>query len=196
MLLLWVSSCGFHPAGPTPGDPDAPPPEDAPPDVDDAPAIDGPAPIDAPVPIDAAIDARPPCPAGYNVATNSGRYALRHIAMQHGVAEADCNDDLPGRTHLATWETPGSFDPDLAILDPGNNAIVFVGAGCSGIDCADATRWMWNTGVRVDESLWEPGQPDNTLIDRIGVAVRTSGEWRLQNLGPTETRPYICECDP
>lgn len=195
--ILVVAGCGFHPSGGGDDD-DAPPTSDAT-DANDVDPTDGDtdAPVDAAVDaaVDAPIDAPPPaCPGSYNIVTSSGRYSFRPVAMQHGVAQADCNDDASGRTHLATFEDAGAFDSDVATINPGNSAIPFIGASCGAIDCSDPANWMWNTGTRVDETLWEDSEPAG-LAETIGAAVRNGGTWKIQSMSPLETRPYICECD-
>lgn len=196
--ILVVAGCGFHPGGG--GDDDVNPPGDGSGgDATDANDVD---PTDAATdaPIDAAIDARvdaplPACPGNYNIVTNTGRYKFQAVAMNHGLAEDDCNDDAPGRTHLATFENAGSFDIDLATINPGNSAIPFIGASCGDIDCNSPKNWRWATGVRVDESLWEDSEPGG-IAETIGAAVRNSGTWKIQSMSAAiETRPYICECD-
>ncbi len=198
-FLAVVAGCGFHPAGG--GDDDVNPPGDGPPggdaaDAGDVDPTDGPdpdAPIDAA--IDAPIDAPPPaCPGSYNIVTSTGRYSFRPIAAQHAAAQADCNDDAAGRTHLATFESPGSFDDDLATINPGNSALPFIGASCGDIDCDNPDNWRWTTGVRVDDTLWEDSEPGG-LAQTIASAIRNGGVWRVQSMSALETRPYICECD-
>ncbi len=159
------------------------------PDATDGPATDG-----------AATDAAPgtACPAGY-ATVHGGRYALRHVAQLHGIAMADCGDDLFGRTHLATFEMAGDLDAVIAQLDPGNSATVFVGASClplSPTACAAPGGWTWVGGAVVASMLWQPGQPDNPLTETVALVQRESGTWRLNNVSSLSTRPYVCECDP
>jgi len=197
--ILVVAGCGFHPSGG--GDDDVNPPGDGPGgDATDADDVDpNDADIDAPIDasIDAPIDAPPPaCPGTYNIVTSTGRYKFQAVAMNHGLAEDDCDDDAPGRTHLATFENAGAFDSDISTINPGNSAIPFIGASCADIDCGNEQNWMWSSGVRVDESLWADSEPGG-LAETIAAAVRESGNWKMQSMSAAlETRPYICECDP
>lgn len=203
LAIVVVGGCGFNPSGEGPlGDGDAPG-VDADSGGDGAEA-DG-AEIDAAVPdapVDAAIDAlpidaRPPCPTQYDVPRASGLYDFRQIAAIHFLAEADCADDLPGRTHLATWEVAAGFDDDIAAIDPGNSAVVFVGGICGDTaDCADMANWTWVTGGAIDASLWGPGQPNNGLTQKRLMTHRPNGTWVLNNIESSQTLPYICECDP
>lgn len=208
-LLVMMSACGFNPEGEGgPGDDalrvDAPAPDaddgDGPIAIDgaeiDAAMIDARV-IDAPPPIDAPdIDARVPCPVGYNVTTLSGTYAFRAGPAVHAVASADCNDDLPGRTHLATYENEAAFDADIAAVNPGNNTQPYVGGVCTAIDCAVMSNWFWSTGPAIEVSVWETGQPNNGATQKAARAEREGNVWVLNNTESTQSIPYICECDP
>jgi len=222
MVLITLTACGFNPSGSGTSGDDGGGGDDGPLAIDaaeddgaaiDAPApidaatIDAPTPIDAPAidaapPIDAAtIDARPSCPVGYNVTFNGSLYAFRQIAAMYSVARADCGDDLAGRTHLATFEIAADLDPAVAAVNPGNNAQPFVGAVCadSTADCTQMASWTWATGGAVDATLWATGQPNNGLTQKITDVERgmgPGGNWQLNNTEATQTRPYICECDP
>lgn len=199
-VALVMAGCGFNPSG---ADDDLAD-DDAPNDAavgDDGGEVDA-ADIDAQIvdarEIDAPPpDARPMCPTQYDVVRPSGNYDFRQIAMIQFVAEADCADDLPGRTHLATWEVPATFDADIAAIDPGNSAVVFVGGTCpDAADCAIAANWTWLTGGAIDVSLWGVMQPNNGLTQKRLMAHRPNGTWVLNNIESSQTFPYICECDP
>lgn len=197
-VALVMAGCAFNPSGDGNGGADAPGGDAASSDggdsdaaVVDAQAIDAPV-IDAPPP-----DARPMCPTEYDVVRPSGTYDFRQIAAIHFLAEADCEDDVPGRTHLATWEVPATFDADIAAINPGNNAVVFVGGECpDAADCAVAANWTWVTGGLIDASLWGSMQPNNGFTQKKLTAQRPNGTWVLNNLEASQTFPYICECDP
>ncbi|HUQ02380.1 MAG TPA: C-type lectin domain-containing protein [Kofleriaceae bacterium] len=153
--------------------------------------------IDARV-IDAAmIDARPPCPAAYDVQFQGSNYRFEAVAQVWQVAAVDCDGDLPGRTHLATFEVASEIDGAISAVNPGNSAEPLVGASCSAIDCSAMNAWAWVTGSTVSTMIWEPGQPDNGATEKAGAAIRDMGTWKLRNVTTSlTTRPYICECDP
>jgi hypothetical protein len=220
--LCALAACGFNPAGgddsdddgtsddaavdaadPDGADPDAAAIDaaltDARPDArTDAAMID--ARVDAAV--DAAvdammIDARPPCPAAYNVQFQGSTYRFEPIAQVWQVAAVDCDGDLPGRTHLATFEVASDMDGAIAAVNPGNSAEPLVGAACNAIDCSVMSSWGWVTGTTVSTMLWQTGQPDNGATEKAGAAIRDMGTWQLRNVTMSlTTRPYICECDP
>jgi hypothetical protein len=221
MRSLWgvwvviVAACGFDPAG---GDDDAVD-DDAAVDADDGDGatIDGTetdaamvdaamidaridARVDAAMPdarVDAATDARPACPGTYDVQFNGSRYRFAPIALVWTAAALDCDDDLPGRTHLATFEVAADMDGAISAVNPGNSAEPLVGASCAVNDCSVMNQWTWVTNTAVSATLWEGGQPDNGTTEKAGAAIRDMGNWKLRNvtMGLT-TRPYICECDP
>jgi hypothetical protein len=217
-----VAACGFNPVGDGAGDDavdrdafvDADEGDGAPVDGAeiDAAAIDAAA-IDARIvdarvldarvdaatdaAVDAAIDARPPCPAAYDVQFQGSNYRFEPIAQVWTVAAVDCNGDLSGRTHLATFEVASDMDGAIAAVNPGNGAEPLVGASCAANDCSTMNAWSWVTGTDVSTMVWEPGQPDNGTTEKAGAAIRDMGTWKLRNVTTSlTTRPYICECDP
>jgi hypothetical protein len=172
----------------------------------DAAPIDGAPTVDAAVIVDAAIDARvidaPPaaCPGSYNVAHLGSRYRFEVVAAQHAQARLACENDLPGRTHLATFEL---VDMTAAIdaIDPGASATPWVGAVCApNLDCNFKASWFWLSGLPVSSNDWAPTQPDNGATEKVARVERgLSGgnKWELVNVGATAfTLPFICECDP
>jgi hypothetical protein len=200
MTIALVAGCGFNPGGENAGgEPDAdetvadaadtdgtPPPIDAPP-----------ADIDAPLPIDGPdIDAPPMCPVGYDIVRPSGRYDLRTVAVMHGTAKTDCENDLPGRTHLATFEDAGMFTADLDAINPDDSSAVYIGGHCTAVDCENRNNWFWDTGPMIEDELWPQGQPNLGLSQRVLVAQVFNGDWALNNSETTFVLPYLCECDP
>ncbi len=162
--------------------------------VIDAAMID--AAVDA-VPTDAAVDAVA-CPVGYGVTSGTSRYRYVATTATFATATADCADDLPGRTHLATFETAADLDPTADLLAPLTATNVWIGATCTpagSAPCNLRASWVWITGGAVAESLWQTGQPSAT--DQLGGAIRqVATVWRLNDQAVTESPPYICECDP
>lgn len=147
--------------------------------------------------VDAAVDARPMCPGTYDVQFQGSNYRFGAIAVVWSVAAADCNDDLPGRTHLATFEVAADMDGAITAVNPGNSAEPLVGAQCTVNDCSVMNQWTWVTGTAVNAELWEGGQPDNGTTEKAGAAIRDMGIWKLRNVTTSlTTRPFICECDP
>jgi hypothetical protein len=174
-----VGACQFRPAGPGGGA--------------DATALDV---ADAGHAGDgAAGDAAGGCPAEY-VSWSSGRYALRSTPRTHALADADCADDAPGRTHLATYEAAATFDADVDAVEPDEQTILFIGGACTETDCGSRRVWFWSTGPAVDESLWPPGQPNQGTTQHALATQQLAGSWVVNNIEQELEQPYICECDP
>ena len=193
-MVVLITSCRFDPTGGVvPGD-----------DVvaDDAATIDA-APIDA-VAVDAAsidalvIDAPPAgCPASYDVLRLGTRYRFDPIAAQYGPAKADCEADLPGRTHLATFELYADMTAAIDQVNPGAQATPWVGASCA-TNCNAPLAWFWDTGLPIDVRAWAEGQPDAGGNEKVARVDRNAdlAQWQLVNVPDTATLPYICECEP
>jgi hypothetical protein len=192
-IVVLVASCRFDPTGGVPAADDVV--------VDDAASVD--AAIDGAVIVDAPIDARaidaPPagCPATYDVLHLGRRYRFDPIAAQHALAKADCEADLPGRTHLATFEIVADMTSAIDDVDPGNSATPWVGAACVAPDCNSKLSWLWLTAIPIDPAAWAEGQPDSGGSEKVARAERDgNGRWSLVNVPATSTLPYICECEP
>ncbi|MBL8624028.1 MAG: C-type lectin domain-containing protein [Myxococcales bacterium] len=182
--LALTSACAFTPAG------DGAAPTDAP--ADDAALATDARPIDAPA-IDAAIDARPidappPCPGDY-----VGGYRLITTAQSWRAAEADCEDDTAGLSHLVVIDNVG----ELATV---NAALAALAAGdvWVGVMRDAPTPWVWRvvTGGNASYLPWETGQPDNQSNDQqVVTLIRASGLLRDVSTGSSTDRAALCECD-
>lgn len=182
--MALTSACAFTPAG------DGAAPTDA--AADDAALATDARPIDAPA-IDAAIDARPidappPCPVDY-----VGGYRLITTAQSWRAAEADCEDDTAGLSHLVVIDNAGELatvNAALAALAAGD---VWVGV------MRDAPMpWVWRvvTGGNASYLPWETGQPDNQSGDQqVVTLIRASGLLRDVSTGSSTDRAALCECD-
>jgi hypothetical protein len=197
-LVVLVSACQFRPEGGELGDDDdVLPVGDA--AVEDATPIDAPvSPTDAPMAtVDAAIDARPACPAAYTTVAAGMRYVRRGPAGID-LARADCNDDLPGRTRLATFPVEETMEQVFEeLLDSSDQP--WVGARCTfgTFGCAGASSWRWDTGEALDEELWGQNEPNNAFTELNAAAARVGGDWALfsvDGIFPLEGRRYACAC--
>lgn len=177
--LALTSACAFTPAG------DGAAATDAATD-DAAPATDGRT-------VDAGIDARPidappPCPATY-----VGGYRLVATAQSWRAAEADCEDDSTGLTHLVVIDDATELATVNAALTAAAAGDVWVGV------MRDAPMpWVWRvvTGGNASYLPWEPTQPDNQSGDQqVVTLMRTSGLLRDVSTGSSTDRAALCECD-
>ncbi|MBK9033226.1 MAG: C-type lectin domain-containing protein [Myxococcales bacterium] len=189
-LLTLVAACSFTAAGgPDAGDGtsgDDAAPEDGTVAVDAA-AVDAVA-VDA-VAVDAvAIDAPPPCPATY---INGYRYVGTQQTWR--VAEADCEDDSDGLTHLVVLDNDAER---IAI-----NTLITSLAGTDiwvGIMRDPPMPWVWRqvTGGPASYLPWEGDQPDNQSGDQqVVTLMRATGLLRDVSPGTSTARPALCECD-
>ncbi|MBK9034598.1 MAG: hypothetical protein IPL61_25575 [Myxococcales bacterium] len=197
--LVAATACGFQPSGATTdgGDDDGP--------ANDAPVADGGGPdgptIDA-LAIDAAaidalgIDAATSCPVDYTAAVGASRYVVRTLPTSITLARADCDDDLPGRTHLATLED-GDLEAVLTAAGANPSREIYLAAECNttGSACDVRASWVWRGGVAaVDPALWKSGEPLGGF--EFAYAARGGNAWELLSSAGFITREYLCECGP
>jgi len=194
VLVLMVGGCNFVPLG-SGGDVVE---DGAPDDADRDAALDAGDP-DALSDVDAAVDAAAGCPGNYPALVNGSRYRYSAVLRSVDGARGDCEDDAPGRTHLATFEVAADHDAALDALAAQVPVLPWVGARCGdGLDCALTASWSWDTGAPLDPSLWGPGEPNNGTSERSAVAFTQGSNWKLNNTGaiPGEAHGFVCECDP
>ncbi|MEZ4404588.1 MAG: C-type lectin domain-containing protein [Kofleriaceae bacterium] len=190
ILLVAAVGCAFQPTGQAGGAPDGAAADAA---VTDGPPGDAPSPdaeaLDAP-PIDAVpIDAAPMCP-GY-----VGGYRFVATSQSWRAAEADCEDDAPGRSHLVVIDDTTELVV-VAAIAAANTRDVWVGVVRDGTDSTSPADWAWRwvTGGPATYLPWETGQPNNAggfqLVVELGW---TTG--RLKDVGTAVADAAICECD-
>ena len=145
------------------------------------------------------------CPPDYTL-TLTGQTSRYRILLGSGKAwehSDDCNDDLPGRTHLvaiddaaelaeveAAVENEGSIDDNKAWVG-GVQLRDQVGAGIG---------WLLVTGGPLITSAWSPGEPNDggggNLEDNeenfVGVERGRDG---LIDFPTDEDQGAVCECD-
>jgi hypothetical protein len=197
---LALGACAFEPRGEGVADDDAPPADDDAPTAD-APDIDAPdidAPVDAPIDaVDARIiDAPSTCPITYDVVAGQSRYRFVTSVDSLGDAITDCVNDVPGLTHLATFEDPADLETTHA--GRGGSEMFWVHATCSSlaaIECDNTNAWTWQPDAElVAAALWGDGEPNNPLVERNAITFKQNGDWRLNNVVATEQHAYLCEC--
>jgi hypothetical protein len=157
----------------------------------DAAAIDGPADaamIDAP-PFDVAM-----CPSTYNRTVVSSQTRYRVIVGDAAFAthHADCNDDLPDKTHLVVFDSPQEATEVAAIA----GAFFYFGGVQERGAANPSSAWFGFDGEPL-VGAWDPSEP----VDIDGV------ENNEQNLAGSEINAEhwdvggavlynaICECD-
>ena len=184
-MTLLTAACGFSPAG----------------DVNAGDGIDA-AEADGAVAdggtdsgtVDARVVDAAGCPATYGIVSGGGRYAFRVGPADVSGAAADCDDDLLGRTHLATFEN-GDLDAVLTAVGASSVTTAYVGGGCvDALDCDVKSNWFWQgSQVAIPSNLWSSGEPSGDLPFAF---VQDDNGWGLLSSGGTLARAYLCECDP
>lgn len=191
--LVGATACGFQPSGASPdgGDGDGP--------AADAPAADGPT-VDAAGSDALAIDGpsvdAATCPGDYTAAVGASRYVVRTTDTSITLARADCDDDLPGRTHLATLED-GDLEAVLTAAGANPSREIYLAAECTttGSACDDRGSWVWRGGTApVAAALWRSGEPLGGF--EFAYAARGGNAWELLSSAGFIAREYLCECGP
>lgn len=186
--LALLGGCAFQPGpGLNGGDDDDDDPDAAAIDGDTVETIDAAA-FDATA-IDArVIDGPPPttCPiAGYG----GGAYRYIAAATTWLAAEQDCEDDLPGHTHLAVIDNLAEGGALIGFLAASGSANdVWVGV----VRDPSSTTWRWVTGGTATYLPWGANQPDGG--DQYVVRVDKFGG-TFYDRGVSDALPALCECD-
>jgi hypothetical protein len=151
----------------------------------DAGPIDG-TPIDA----DPFAATRAACiAAGYTLeASTNGYYKKVTAADDFNAASADCNDDVPGATHLITLST----DAEVTFSRTLNNSWL------GWVDRPVENMWHVLTAevpaINI-ETYWGGGnRPDGGNSENCAV-IRVSNPNGIDDVDCPQNHPYICECD-
>ena len=120
-----------------------------------------------------------PCPGPYQThATGCYRVVLSTASWEE--AEADCEDDVPGATHLVVFETPEEHDL-VWNLGPAEWDL-WIGL------VYDGSTWRWVTGSAPGFSRWEGDGMDGWTCGRI-----VNGDWDDEEC--PKLQDYACERD-
>jgi hypothetical protein len=147
------------------------------------------------------------CPASYNVSATKlpGPSRYRLIIDGHRAWEQsdDCNDDLPGSTHLVVIETKIEFDDISAYIRPGLGTAgdsVWIGAVQLPIAAAVGADWLGFDGNPLFNG-WGGSEPndnnDNNELNHDEQFVRmtrTQPPYFIDD-GGQKNYGAICECD-
>ena len=197
--LVFVAACSFDGDLPAhPGDPDAPagPVIDSPPGTIDAT-------VDAMLPPDAAPAVN--CPGIYDLSRDTSRYRLPPTKAVWAAAEADCEDDTAGWSHLVAIDSDSEWDwvRTAAALTHGPewHAIGVV----RDADNASAP-WRTVTGGTAPIMHWRqtlgPDEPNNTapgepvvVIDTAFNLTHSPSIGGYLDVTVDLSVYYVCECD-
>jgi hypothetical protein len=145
------------------------------------------------------------CPSTYDVtvAASTTHYRVIVAGGDFPTQHADCNDDLPGATHLASPETSDevfALQAYVAALSvPAPSSQYYVGVVQQPNSPTADANWFVFTGAAMPTAtnLWGPGQPGDDV----------AGENNEENLGAINSADAmhdvtgnfvygaICECD-
>jgi hypothetical protein len=182
MRVAWialVAGCGFE----TPAARDVQP--DAEPDA----AVDA--------PIDSFADA---CPSSYNVALpGPTKYRLILGGAAAWVHSDDCDDDLPGATHLVVLETMVELVSVGALLDTFTgiaNDRIWIGGVQQRPAALPADNWLGFDGMPL-LSGWTTGEPNDDTVEDGGeqfVRIERSRRY-FSDIEGVDPAGALCECD-
>jgi hypothetical protein len=119
------------------------------------------------------------CPSTYQL-TETGCYRVELGEATWQAAEADCEDDDPGATHLVVFETTEEHDVVWS-LGPAEWDL-WIGL------VNDGGGWQWVTGGAPTFSRWEGDGMDGWTCGRI-----VNGEWDDEEC--PKLQDYACEHD-
>jgi len=146
-----------------------------------------------------SIEPPPECPLTYQTIEGGGpvsSYRYFQRAVTWAEAEADCENDAPGDTHLVVFDSTDELVAVRQLVTDVTSYNLFVGYARNFGD--DPFVFYAVTGETVESGtpewyLWQAGEPNNfngieTITFIESVATMRDGE-------PTRTERYICECD-
>lgn len=162
-----------------------------------------------PAPVDAAIDATADafvfdpslCPEDYTLVLSTGRYRVIFDAAIASVHVADCNDDLPEGTHLASTETANEavLIHDKLPLSPVTR--YHVGAFQSLGAASPDADWRVVTGELLPAGLWDGASPndgdgtENGAENYGAIYSNAAGATFLYDEPANTLGGAVCECD-
>jgi hypothetical protein len=155
--------------------------------------------------IDASIDASfdvSLCPASYNLnlqLPGPSRYRLIFIGQTAGIQSDDCNDDLPGATHLVVLETMAEVIAIGNLVDT-TTGIAGDDVWIGGVQLRNSpdpgANWLGFDGAPLIDA-WAAGEPDDDTgegnNEQFVKVARTRNY--LVDIEGTEPNGAVCECD-
>lgn len=141
------------------------------------------------------------CPADYSIIGPTSRYRLINQNTKAWLHSDDCNDDLPGATHLVAIDDPaerGLIESAINGVDGLQNNRVWVGGVQAPSLATVSTGWLLVSGEPLAIALWGGGEPND------GGAIEDNGEnfaglernrVGLVDFPTLDDQTAICECD-
>ncbi len=167
--------------------------------------------VDVPLPdVDAGIDAPPfsvaSCPAGYGVSIastlDSSRYRLVTVQGNYWQHAANCNDDLPGVTHLVVPNNAQELIELSQYIEPLSNtgANFYVAAVQDPTATTSNGGWLLGNDVAVPAEVWLTGQPDDAdgaenHAENVAYFDKSPSVQRMRDSYGGQKAGSVCECD-
>jgi len=154
---------------------------------------------DAPRVFDPATD----CPASYLLAGPTSRYRILTTGQPASAHNTDCNDDLPGATHLVALDDAAELIAVMTHVNatanlPGGQGNAYVGGVQLRTQTTDLAGWLSITGGPL-LAIWDPGEPndggDNAENSAENFTMLERTRSSLIDVSGTGAFGAVCECD-
>jgi hypothetical protein len=159
------------------------------------------APPDATSEVDASVDAgfdAALCPASYNVQLpGPSRYRL---ILEGGAAwmhSDDCDDDLPGATHLVVFESLAELVEVNALHETTDELEdIWIGGVQQRSARLPADEWLSFDGAPLMDG-WDAGEPNDDTVEDLAeqFAEMQKGRRYFNDTEGSEPNDALCECD-
>lgn len=140
-----------------------------------------------------AIDAASlECPPSYALVTAFGIYRVIATNDVFAVHHADCNDDAPGATHLASIETAEEVGELMRTLPVGQ---YYVGAAQKPNQATTTDGWYVFTGGPLPAGTWGSSNDDNPGENNEENLLGLNTADMYHDVTGDVPYPAVCECD-
>jgi hypothetical protein len=161
-------------------------------------------------PIDAMIDTPPPfdltkCPPSYvqiNSMRTTSRYDLVTAQGTYAQHASNCNNDLPGATHLVMPETAQELTELSQWIDPMSNtgALFWVGVVQAPNAFAPDNGWILLDDTQLAVEVWRSGEPNDADVtengqEQFAYLDKSSTNRRMTDTPGSDGHGGVCECD-
>ncbi len=137
------------------------------------------------------------CPSTYTIVGQASRYRVISEGRKAWEHSDDCNDDLPGATHLVALDTNEEVAAiQTVVQDSGNlnDNKAWIGGVQLRMQVADGIGWLSVTGGPMITTAWAGNEPDDGGGNEDFVAYERN-RTGLIDFNSNDTQGGICECD-
>lgn len=140
------------------------------------------------------------CPASYDRALQAGsRYRIVTTFATAWAQFDDCDDDLPGATHLAVLETAAEQTLVHTAQVSANQYRWWIGAVQSPLATTTKDMWNWLVGEPIATTAWAANEPDDLDFSETDhqeqFAVSQQDTTGIVDIGGVTSAGALCECD-